>query len=159
MAFSNLPFRGPTRVGNRSYAGQVVALDVYTRDIERIPVGLKRAYNKMLRNLGIALVANYRSEIPGRPNGRLGRQVTSKRLRRAVVVGVFNSEYAASLNRGFTSRAKKGKVLRFVVEGQVLYRPRTRTAGRRFHERAIASSGPIVEAVYDLAFYRVEDLA
>lgn len=158
-ALSSLRFPRSAGVRNRPYAGQVVALQITTRDIERIPSNLRRAYRKMLRELSVALVANYKSEVPGRPNGRLGRHVASKQLRRSVVVGVFGTEFARALNRGFTSKAKNKKVLRFVVDGEVLYRPRTRTAGRRFHEAAIASSGPIVEAIYEMAFTRVEDLA
>ena len=145
MAFSSLPFRGSARIRSRPYAGQVVALQVVTRDIDRIPVGLKRAYQKMLRELQIALVANYKAQVPGAANGRLGRHVAAKRLKRGVVVGVFGTEFARSLNYGFTSIAKNRKALKITLDGgDVIFRKRVKVAGRHYHERAILTSGPIV---------------
>lgn len=150
-----------TGVKNRPYAGQTIALDITgVRDVEKVPMELRLAYELMMARLQTALVANYRSFVPGAPMGRLGSHVAARRFtRRNLVVGVFDTPYAAALNRGFTATAKKGKALRFEIDGEVFFRKRVRVAGRRFHEKAIASSGPIVEAIYDAAFYDVTDLA
>lgn len=144
---------------SRGYAGQVISLEVNVRDIERIPIGLRKAYEEMLTRLEVALVANYREHVPGDPMGRLGRQVAAKRLRKQVVVGTWGSEFAKALNRGFTATAKKGKALRFEINGEVIYRKRVRVPGKHFHEAAIATTPPIVEAIYEMSFFRVEDLA
>lgn len=155
--------RFPTgSVRDRAYKSNTIALEVLgLRKAERVPRQLRTAYQKMMLRMEIELVASYKSFVPGGPNGRLGREVAAKRLAGGrVVVGTFNSRFARALNRGFTSTAKKGKALRFEVEGgRVVYAKRVKVAGRHFHEKALAAAGPIVEANYDRFFYDIGDLA
>lgn len=153
--------RGYT-IRNRAYAGQTIALEITNiNQVERVPENLQRAFTVMIRRLEKALVANYIAHTPGskRPSGRLGRHVQARRYARGkIVVGVFGTAFAASLNRGFTSKPKNRKALRFTVKGDEVFSRRARVPGKRFHEKAIATTPPIVEAIYDMAFYDINEL-
>lgn len=148
------------RVRSRGYRrGGVIGLEVVgLRQAERIPPGLQQAFEGMMRHLESALVTDYRSFVPGSPTGRLGSQVQARRLaRNTIVVGTFGSKFAKALNRGFTSKAIRGggKALRF-DDGS--FRRVVHVEGKHFHEKALVSAPPIVEAIYMDFFYDPREL-
>jgi len=144
----------------RPYAGGVLALEVIgLRQAERIPEGLQDAYAGMMRRLETQLVDGYRAVVPGRPLGRLGIQVQSRRLARgSIVVGTFGSKFAKALDRGFTSKPKNKRALRFNVGGTKKFAARVHVEGKHFHEKAIADASLIVEAVYMDFFFDPREL-
>jgi hypothetical protein len=154
----------PTGVQPRMYAGQNIAIQVVgLRDAQRIPAQLQAAFQKMLIRLENQIQAACRAVVPGGPTGTLGRQVHARvvsggGVSNRIVIGTIGSDFARSLNRGFTSTPKTAKALRFNEGGKVYFRMRARVSGKRFFEKWLVITPPIVEAVYDHSFYNIKSV-
>jgi|SRR5215831_1795850 len=150
----------PTQVLPRAYAGQVLGLQITgLRETLLIPEELRAAYESMLLRLEGALTTMARSVVPGGPTGKLARQVHARRVGpNRIVIGTFGSQFARALDRGFTSTPKKARALRFEDQGELVFTHRVKVAGRHFYEKWLASTPPIVEAIYDASFYDIKVL-
>lgn len=150
------------RVSGR-FGGQNIGIEIIgLRDCAKIPEQLRLTYEIMLQRLQTELTQMAKSVVPGGPDGRLGRQVHARMVRggstQRIVIGTIGSEFARALDRGFTSKPKNAKALRFVIDGDVYFRMRVRVAGRHFLPKWVAMAPPIIEAVYDSSFYNIKDL-
>ncbi|MFL5954788.1 MAG: hypothetical protein ACJ76I_11850 [Gaiellaceae bacterium] len=144
-------------------AGQraVIATSIRGLDLmAELPPRLQAARERFLRNAGEALAHDVEESTPRR-SGRLRRSISSKVIGiSTVLVGSFGTDYAAAINRGAMILPRKGRqgangrraVLRFVVGGEVLYRPRAlirrNRPGGKFFERGLVHRRATLNRVF-----------
>jgi hypothetical protein len=150
----------PTRVIPGRMGGTNISVEIKgLRELERIPEQLQGAYDRMIVRLAEAAEKACAEVVPGGASGTLGRQVKGRVLSRTdIVIGTVGSAFAKALDRGFTSKPKHAKALRFDTEGKLVFTMRSRVAGRHFFEKWLAIVPPLIEAIYDQEFYDVKHL-
>lgn len=119
-----------------------------------VPEQLERARHVLPSRLAIALSTDLRGHLPrGDKPPHVADTVQGRVLPGGVVtVGTIGSEYAQALEKGAMRRAKRARVLRFEIDGRILFRRRSllrrdRPGGKPF-TRALRRRGLIVERTW-----------
>ena len=144
-------------------AGQQAVLTTSLRGLTglaQLPPRLAEARERFRRNAADALAADVRQAAPEN-SGELRRSIVGKLIGlHTILVGSFGTDYAAAVNRGATIRprgSREGKngrraVLRFVIGGEVVYRPRTlirrNRPGGKFFERGLEHRRATLDRVF-----------
>ncbi len=107
--------------------------------------GQRDFFHAALRELSQSVA----SKAPGGPTGRIGRTIYGRTL--SSTVGLIGTEHpgARALDRGAYITAKKGKVLRFEVDGEEVFTRFVRIEPRRFFARGLRYRNRIVQEQFN----------
>lgn len=138
------------RKGGQSFSIAVEGLD----QLRALPGFIDRGQRELLDKGASGIRDAIRAVAPGGPSGTAGRAVQSRTLSSTrALVGSFHFAGARALERGAFIRPKKGKALRFQIQGKTVFTRRgVRIEARGYHKKGLRARGRIIRAAYHDAF-------
>lgn len=123
--------------------------------LENIPGGLDKAQRQFLGEAADEIAQEIGKAAPSR-SGSLARSWRGHTISSTRAVVESNSPYAKSIDRGAYITPKKGKFLRFNVNGQERFVKAVRLPATNYTKKGLRKKGSIIRNTYQRAFDQLE---
>lgn len=120
-------------------------------ELSKIPGWLEYAQRDHLDNAAKRIADKVEDTAP-KKSGRLANSWSSRTISSTKAMVSSNSKYAKAQERGAFIKAKKGKFLRFEIDGRTIFAKSVRLKGTGYAKKALRSRGKIIKEEYAKAF-------